>query len=284
MKSIIFGMVHTKPSAHYTPYAVDSFLKHTNGVLFLIDNDQSLNDNSNINYSNPKLKVIKRHTPFSFSQNANELMRAALESKSDLFFLNNDIIFTKNWLTPFIENFTSIQIPSSNNQYQYEGPNLKLEFSMTLESYLGKESELAQISNLHIQQNYGLIQRHSAPYYAVHIPYMVLKTVGLFDERYFPYGWEDTDYTTRAYLEGIPIFVNSNSYVLHFYGKSTWNKDGHGITEGDKHCAKLYIDKWGNELADLFGYQKPESLLQLNDIRKEDLTDFLKKKVLNSRI
>jgi len=151
-------------------------------------------------------------------------------------------------------------------QYQYIANSFKLEFSMPIKSYHGNEQLFNQISKSHCARNLGLIYVHTVPYYCVNIPYGVLKKVGLFDERYTPYGWEDTDYTVRTLKEGIPIYVNANSFILHFYGKSTWNKDGHPVTTGDKHCAELFIEKWGQELADIFGYQKAEALASLQGI------------------
>lgn len=262
-------MTTTTNSIKYTPHAVESFLRATsypNKEFYLIDN------NADYPHAHSDITCITRPSPYSFAQNANELAKIALKEKADLFFLNNDIIFSDSWLDPFIENNASIQIPSSNNQYQYTNPLLPLNFTMTLEEYLGKERVFSQLASQHMKRNIGLIQRHSCSYYAVHIPFSVLKRVGLFDERYAPYGWEDTDYTVRSYLEGIPLYINADSYILHFFGKSTWNKDGHERNTGDAHCAALFSEKWTPFLADLFGYQKEELTAPLYALSKHDLS------------
>ena len=104
MRNIIFGMVHTKQSKSYTPYAVESFLKHTkidNLKLYLIDNDKDIKTILPNISTIKEITLIERESPHSFSQNANQLAKLALEEKSDLFFLNNDIIFTNNWVSPF---------------------------------------------------------------------------------------------------------------------------------------------------------------------------------------
>lgn len=286
MRNFIFGMVHTNQSANYTPIAVESFFKHTkleNLKLYLVDNDGNLDISCPHLKEYKNLEIIERNSPWSFSQNANFFAKKALGTKSNLFFLNNDLVFSSKWLEPFLENSDSIQVPSCNMQYKYAADDFTLEFSMPLTSYLGNEEKFNQIAKLHCARNLGLIYVHTMPYYCVNIPYRVLKTVGLFDEKYSPYGWEDTDYTVRTLKEGIPIYVNASSFILHFYGKSTWNKDGQTNTTGDKHCARIFIEKWGQELADIFGYQKEEALSSIQDINftnsKVKLRELIKSKM-----
>jgi len=52
-----------------------------------------------------------------------------------------------------------------------------------------------------------------------------IKKIGLFDERFFMY-LEDDDYCKRAKDNKIKIVHCDNSYVLHYSGRSSQNKDG----------------------------------------------------------
>jgi GT2 family glycosyltransferase len=198
---ILFGMVHLRSSKSYTKVTLDSFFKNTsledNDHLVVIDNDNSF---SEINFHHDKLIVISNTVPLPFSKNANILISKSLEAKIDLFLLNNDIIFTKNWLSPFEISIRAIRLPVSNAQFQYRYNNLNLQMSMKLEQFLGFEKELEEIAETHVQNNQGLKLVHTAPYYCVYIPFTVLSSVGFFDEQFVPAGWEDTDYSVRSYL------------------------------------------------------------------------------------
>jgi GT2 family glycosyltransferase len=52
----------------------------------------------------------------------------------------------------------------------------------------------------------------------------VINEVGLFDERFNPYGWEDVDYSLRAREKGFKIFYNHNAIIYHKGGKKQRGK------------------------------------------------------------
>ena len=265
---VLFGMVHLRSSGHYTKVTLESFFKHTKlddkDSFIIIDNDLSFSD---VGFKHEKIKVITNKTPLPFSKNANFLMAQALDHKQDIFLLNNDIIFSKDWFLPFESPIRAIRLPVSNAQYQYKKNKLNLQMSMKLEDYLGSERELEEIADSHVMHHQGMKLVHTAPYYCVNIPYSVLSAVGFFDEQFVPAGWEDTDYSVRSYIENIPIYYVLNSYVLHFYGKSTWSVDNEipSKVPKDIESAKLFEKKWGLNVARLFGYQSPELLTYMEE-------------------
>ena len=63
--------------------------------IFLINNDNSEIDKLSI-YN--KISLIKNNKPLSFAANVNQGISKAIKSKKNLIFLNNDIIFTENWV------------------------------------------------------------------------------------------------------------------------------------------------------------------------------------------
>lgn len=49
----------------------------------------------------------------------------------------------------------------------------------------------------------------------------IINEVGLFDERFNPYGWEDVDFSLRVRKKGYKIFFNPNAIFYHKGGKKS---------------------------------------------------------------
>ena len=123
-------MVTLKSSHIYTEYALKSFFKNTalddQDEFLLIDNDGCQIDK--LSYSK-KIQIIKNQSPLSFAENVNQVITKAIKNKKNLIFLNNDIIFTKNWFEPLKINSDNISIPLNNQIFSYQSDcgNLKLQ-------------------------------------------------------------------------------------------------------------------------------------------------------------
>ena len=116
----VFAMVTLKSSHFYTKYALQSFFKNTeinDDEFLLIDNDGN-ETNSFSSYKN--INIIKNKKPLSFGENVNQGIAAARENKKNLIFLNNDIIFTRDWFKPLQLNSRSISISSSNQLFSIQ--------------------------------------------------------------------------------------------------------------------------------------------------------------------
>ena len=122
-------MVTLKSSNFYTGYALESFFKNTvveaDDEFLLINNDYSETDKFSI-YN--KINIVKNNQPLSFAENINQGISIAIKNKKNLVFLNNDIIFTKNWFNPLKLDSRNISIPASNQLFPYNSDcgNLKL--------------------------------------------------------------------------------------------------------------------------------------------------------------
>jgi hypothetical protein len=83
----------------------------------------------------------------------------------------------------------------------------------------------------------------SIAFVCVYIPATTIKLVGLLDERFVEYGWEDNDYCRRVTNAGLLVAVHDCCYVDHsrltstFRGRS-W--DAGKIAAGKK----IYDEKW----------------------------------------
>lgn len=252
---IFFGMVTTSKSGRYTTAALDSFFAHTNlqarDRFFLIDNDCDF-----ATPSNPQIEIIRNAKPMSFAANVNQVIHRAMTVGADVLFMNNDVIFTSEWLPPLLDVSNCIVLPVSNQQYMYKINDFALREAMDLEEYSGHETELKTI----------VAERRSRPeartvhdflrvsFFCFRLPSEVYRAIGLFDEGFGTGGGEDTDYQVRALLGGFKVRSVGASYLLHFAGKSTYR----GVETEQEVAAKRrqyttrFREKWGRDVADVF--------------------------------
>ena len=280
----IFGMVTTRDSWEYTSYAIKSFFRtlKLSGEerLYLIDNDESFEEDAS--WFSPHLEIIKNKSPQSFSANVNSIMKIAEEKQADLYFLNNDIIFTENWINPLLIDDASILSPLSNREVQYDHGGVVWKNVMKLNEYLGKQNILKEVVELHKSQHQGYRKVISLPFFCIKIPYAVYSKVGKFDENFGKGGAEDNDYCLRAYLEGFDVKYALQSYVLHFSGKSTW-AGGESQLETEERVQnfrEVFQSKWGPDLLSLIIDFKQDIINSRPDLleaaKKEDYSYIVK--------
>ena len=275
MPTKVFGMVSTKNSVDYTPYALRSFFEHTacsaEDDFILIDNDGSL-DKEQLTEEFPQIIFVQHEQPHSFAENLNSAMRHAEGKKADLYFLNNDIIFAPHWIEPLDVDERALLIPVCNMQMNYQLGSFKCSLAMDLKDYIGCEKEFLEIVRTHRSTKRGYRLTHSVPYYCIKIPFRVYSEIGFFDESYRPAGWEDVDYTLRCYLRGIPLFFAMDSFILHFYGKSTWRAEGTlSQASAPEPGVEIFENKWGKDLAAIFGYHRGDALNYLKNLLSRKL-------------
>ena len=268
-----------KRSNQYTGYALDSFFKNTrlddSDEFFLIDNDGcELNDY----FLNEKVKVIKNQKPKNIAQNINQIIDKSVDKKKNLVFLNNDIIFTKNWFDSFKSNSNEVLIPVNNQIFQYQSDcqNLRLTATMSLKDFNNNYILLDKISEQHKKkfQLHKKAQGLLMPFFCFQVPYEILKSVGEFDES-FNHGGEDIDYRIRCVQKGYKVNFLLDSYLLHFHGKSSW--DGGETKEETKNrdssYTKVFLKKWGEEMTQIFILRKKFT----NILDKHKVHEFFKK-------
>jgi len=252
MSKRLFGMVSTTASRKYTPEAITSFFKETpladSEKLVVIDNDNSLSD---LLPCSERIDLRRNEQPRSFAENFNSLLKEAPDS--ELYFLNNDLIFTNNWIKALEPIKDAICSPVSNREFQYTKDGLRCERFLGLEDYLGNESALPEIVSYHRTKMSGYRSVFYLPFFCIKIPPKVSATLGPLDESFGKGGAEDNDYCLRAHLEGIKILFALESYVLHFSGKSTWHgaESEEETKARDAKYLRRFQEKWGEALLKL---------------------------------
>jgi GT2 family glycosyltransferase len=269
-------MITTKNSDHYTDLAISSFFRFTklksNDIFYLIDNDQI------VTTQRPNVTVIVNEQPKSFAKNINQIIN--ISNGKDIIVLNNDVVFTENWLQPLTQHNNVIVIPSCNQTHEYNTDQLTLTNSMSIDQFDNKFYYLSDIVRQHKQSNpSGFYERLLMPFYVFRLPYEVYSRVGLFDESFGIGGGEDVDYRIRAIESGFNVKYTTQSYLLHFHGKSTW--DGGETFEETQQRNKLYfnkfIEKWGSDLANLLiTGGDPQSVVNKYLLDNYTITDMIK--------
>lgn len=93
------------------------------------------------------------------------------------------------------------------------------------------------------RQGKGLRVVEGFAFVAVLIPRRTIDAVGLLDERFNAYGFEDNDYIKRVQLAGLQAAVHDGCYVDHGSLQSTF-RPGNGA--GDIGRAReIFCEKWG---------------------------------------
>ena len=273
-------MVTMKSSNHYTNFALKSFFDQTKldetDEFLLIDNDGNNIDAFSV-YK--KVQIIKNKKKLSFAENVNQSIKIAVESKKNIIFLNNDIIFTKKWFEPLESVSNCISIPVNNQLFSYQTNcgNLKLKPVMQLQDFGDSHDLLNEIVDMH-KKKFSFKQYFQTPlmpFFCFKAPYDILNDIGYFDESFGLGGGEDIDYRIRCAIKGYEVNFVLDSYLLHFHGKSTWdgNETLSETEERNKIYTEVFLKKWGTKLTRIFLTRK-----DFLDILKDNKIDDLFKK------
>ena len=277
--SNLFAMVTVKRSHCYTSYAIESFFKNTDlndsDEFLLIDNDGNELDKFS-NYK--KIEIKENKFPLSIASNINQAIDRATKGKKNLIFLNNDIIFTKNWFQPLQLNSKDISIPVNNQFFPYysDCKKLKLEPTMNLKDFNNNYLLLDEIVEKHKKKFKPNLKFQALlmPFFCFKIPYEILNEVGYFDT-IFVHGAEDVDYRIRSAKKGYDVSFLIDSYLLHFHGKSSWDggETKSQIEERNKLYTEAFLKKWGKDMTRIFILRKDFS----NILHEKGLEEMFKK-------
>jgi GT2 family glycosyltransferase len=252
----VFGMVTTAASREYTPLALRSFFRHTplepHDRVILIDNDSSFE--LPVDVPAERITVVRPAAPQGFAANGNYLLGEAKKIGADLFFLNNDLVFTHGWLEPLLADRPALLSPLSNAQVAASADGFATQPCMDLAEYTGHEAAVEAIAASLRERGAGYQMTPSLAFFCVKIPRAVYEKVGNFDERFGKGGGEDRDYAVRAWIAGIPQEYALQSYVLHFQGRSTWRgaETPEEQAQRDAAYSQAFQTKWGAALTYAF--------------------------------
>lgn len=167
------------------------------------------------------LRVIRGIKPFIFARNCNLGIKNCAE---DVILLNDDAMLK----TPF--GFYELEQASKAR------PEFGVISAVT--DVVGNSAQRPKDLGLRIESRV-------LAFVCVYIPARTIKTVGLLDERFTAYGWEDNDYCRRVREAGMKLGILDDCFVDHSSLTSTFR--GGARVSGDIGAGReIYRQKWGD--------------------------------------
>lgn len=199
---------------------LNSLLKHTsypNYRVIVVDNGSSDGSREIIKKEYEKVQLLELPENVGFSKGMNAGARNALKGKPEfLLFLNNDIeIKQKKWLERLVNTL-------ENSSAGIAGPRTVKPDGSTDETgfYFDKRIR-GKIKKPAITA--GKQETDIVTGACVLVKTEVLKKIGLYDERFTPYLFEDIDLFCRARKAGYKIIYNPEAVITHL-GSHSINK------------------------------------------------------------
>jgi GT2 family glycosyltransferase len=190
--------------------------------IVLVDNgsDEDSFEGIESKYSNLHLLQSKKNLGVSGGRNLGIEYANENFNYDFLFFLDNDITIKPDALSEMVNSFDyddKIGIVSPKCYVGNEVPIIKYAGGMSVNFFTGViqdigggQKDRGQFDEIKIIQASGglcLVSRE------------VINNVKKFDERFYPYGWEDVDFSLMARKAGFKILYNYKAVVYHKGGK-----------------------------------------------------------------
>lgn len=200
----------------YTRLAVESLYKYTSNIDFeFITVNNGSSDGTKVYF-----ELLPNEKKLNFEDNVggdrafNEAIKYA-EGEYTVF-LNNDLIFTENWLENLIKVIESdpkigVVVPVCNSSSNYQVVQLEYYDTNMLQ-------EVAKKYNKSDSSKWE--ERLRLMLYAAIFRTKELKELGGLDEIYSPGGFDDDDLTCRYRRAGYKLILTKDTY-LHHYGSIT---------------------------------------------------------------
>ena len=256
-KTAIIILTYNKLNEATRP-CLESLYKNTDVELFdlyVVDNgskDETIVFIEEYQKRYPNIKLIKNLQNEGYSKGNNIGLKEALKKDYKYIgLLNNDILFTPDWLNKTIEAF------SLDEQLGALSPRNNEKTNLTAFNYLNSYKKY--LSKFKTPIRYVV-----TPFFScVIFKRRVLDEIGLFDENYSPAFFEDNDLSFRVLYKGYSLGYCNNTFIFHNHSTTSKNIDK-SIFERNKeyffkkHPLGKYIweHKRTNVIKDIIKYLK----------------------------
>lgn len=162
--------------------------------------------------------------PFIFARNVNLGLRYA---ESDVILMNDDATLEKK--------YGFAELHSEGKAYGLASPSII--------GAVGNKNQKHDPHGAMVRK-----EKHLLCFVCVLIPLATQQQIGLLDERFTSYGWEDNDYCRRVNEAGLEMAVLECCQVRHGVLPSTFRngKSHHELTMMGDGGMKIYKQKWGS--------------------------------------
>lgn len=248
MKKITFIVLTCNKLEQTTKPFIESLYKYTDQSdfnLIIIDNgssDKTVSYIKSLKYNNITTVFNTENLGFSKGMNQGLKLKRNLEQTKYIGLLNNDILFTKDWLVEALKGFEydhtigsiSPRVNSLSSVYE----------NINSENYLQKYPQ-------YLEKYKEPITYTIKPYYCCAIfKSEVIEQVGLLDENFSPAFYEDDDYSMRILCKGWKNACVNHSFVFHNHCSTSGQlKNKNELIEKNKiyFYKKHYLGKYIHE-------------------------------------
>ena len=209
--------------------------------VIVVDNGSTDGSAEEIKNRYPGVHLIESKINLGASGGRNLAVKYANEKLNYdfIFFLDNDIIIDKSALSEMVCSFNSNEnigivtpkcyMANMPGVIGYAGGMSVNLFTGKIVDIGGGEKDIGQFNqSKFISSSAGLCLVRKD----------LFNMVGLFDEKFNPYGWEDVDLSLRAKRKGFKIFYNHKAIIYHKGGKKGRSR---AISEYELSKAKNYF-------------------------------------------
>lgn len=218
-KLAIITLTYNKFNEATKPY-LDSLYKYTNiddFDLIIVDNassDETKEYIKEFQKTHFNIKLIENKENLGYSKGNNIGLKEVLNKDYKYIgLLNNDILFTPNWLNDTITMF------DEDDSLGMVSPRIQKGKKITKENYLNKYKSF--LSKFKDKLKYTI----EPLFCCVLIKKEVIEKTGLMDENFSPAFWEDNDYCFRAMYSGYALAISNQSFVFHNHSTTSLSID-----------------------------------------------------------
>lgn len=211
--------------------------------IVVVDNGSTDNSASFIKKNYPLVHLLESKSNLGAASGRNHGIKYVNENfeYGYLFFLDNDIIIEKNTLTEMISSLNSsdeIGIVTPKCYTMSEQKTFAYAGGMDVNLFTGK---IKNIGGGQIDRGqYDLPKYVDACGGLFLTSRRVMRKVGMFDDKFNPYGWEDVDFGLRARKLNYKILYNPIAIIYHKGGKEN-RKENVAAYENSKVRNYFYL-------------------------------------------
>lgn len=154
--------------------------------------------------------LIFNEENLGYSKGNNIGIKSVLDKDYEyIALLNNDIMFTPNWLEDTLSLF------EKDNQLGMVSPRIQKGKTLNINNYMNKYKN-------YLKKFKGDFEYTLEPLFCcVFIKKEVIEKIGLLDENFTPAFWEDNDYCFRAMYAGYSLARSNKTFVFHNHSQTS---------------------------------------------------------------
>lgn len=175
--------------------------------------------------------LIRNETNLGFVKAINQGLR--ISNADYVCLLNNDVLVSKGWLTEMIN------VANSDSRIGIVNPDNKEMDSESIDDLLIYKS-----SNLKLHQG-QFMEIMAAMGFCMLIKKEAILKIGFLDEIFGLGGWDDVDYSRRAWQAGYKCIAAKSAFVVHRVHSSFGLLGKKRKTDIGKKTRSLFWKKWG---------------------------------------